>query len=150
MPNNKIGKIIGLDPAGPGFDVKEYDTRINANSAEYVECIHTGYFLGIRAPVCQADFFVNRGSQQPGCTNIFGMDSVLCSHYRAIWYYIESMRNQESFYGKSCPDFKYVLSENCVDDFGEFMGNEKNSERKVNGIFLVFTNKASPFGRGKV
>lgn len=57
LQSNKIGKVIGLDPAGPLFDVNEFDRRINANSAEYVECIHTGYFHGIRAPVCQSDFF---------------------------------------------------------------------------------------------
>lgn len=56
-----MGKVIGLDPAGPLFDVKEPITRINPDSADYVECIHTGYSLGIRAPVCQSDFFVNGG-----------------------------------------------------------------------------------------
>lgn len=61
LETKKIHKIIGLDPAGPLFDVKKPDTRINSKSAEYVECIHTGYSLGIRAPICQVDFFVNKG-----------------------------------------------------------------------------------------
>lgn len=125
LQSNKIGKVIGLDPAGPLFDVNAPDSRINANSAEYVECIHTGYFLGIRAPVCQADFFVNGGSHQPGCTNIFGMDSVTCSHYRAVSYFVEALRNQESFYGKLCGNFRDVLSGNCNENSEEFMANEK-------------------------
>lgn len=149
MEGNKIIKVVGLDPAGPLFDVNEPSTRINPDSADYVECIHTGYALGIRAPVCQADFFVNKGSQQPGCTNFLGMDSAICSHYRAILYYVEALKNLEAFYGKSCKDLKTVLSGNCNGNAGEFMGNPNNKVKKITGIYEVFTNKDSPYGRGR-
>lgn len=141
-------KVIGLDPAGPKFD--DPSTRINSDSAAYVECVHTGYSLGIRQPVCQADFFMNKGSHQPGCGNFLGVDNVVCSHYRAIWYYIEALKNQEAFYGKSCSDFKYVLSGNCNDEPGEFMGNKNNKDKKIKGIYQVSTNSESPYGRGKI
>ena len=142
-----IGKVIGLDPAGPAFDVNDPTTRISSNSANYVECIHTDQSLGIRAPICHADFFVNRGSIQPGCLNIF--ENINCSHKRSILYYIEALRNQEAFYGKSCSDFQLVLSGSCNDEPGEFMGHIKNAENKIQGIFSLFTNKRFPFGRGK-
>lgn len=147
----RMGKIIGLDPAGPLFDVNDPTMRLNNDSAEYVECIHTGHYLGIRASICQADFFVNRGSHQPGCTNFLGTDIVTCSHLRAVLYFTETLTNQEAFYGKICDDLKNVLSgSGCSNELGEFMGNDKNRERKVTGIFSVFViNKESPFGRGR-
>lgn len=142
-----IGKVIGLDPAGPEFDFNDPTTRISSNSANYVECIHTDNSLGIQAPICQADFFVNRGSNQPGCFNIF--NGITCSHRRSIVYYIEALKNQEAFYGKSCSDFQLVLSGSCNDEPGEFMGHIKNAEEKIQGIFSLFTNMQFPFGRGK-
>lgn len=78
-----------------------------------------------------------------------GIDNVVCSHYRAIIYLTEALRNPEAFYGNPCSDFKYILSGNCKGENGEFMGNEKNFENKVKGIFKVHTKKVSPFGRGR-
>lgn len=76
------------------------------------------------------------------------MDSVICSHYRAVWYFIEAIKNQEAFYGKSCSKFDQAISGTCDGKSGEFMGNDKNSEKKVKGMFHVETNRISPFGRG--
>lgn len=141
-----MAKVIGLDPAGPGFDSNDPSTRLNSDSADYVECIHTGYYLGIRAPICQASFFVNKGSHQQGCTNFLGIDDVACSHIRAVLYYTEALGNQEGFFGKSCSDMKSVLSGSCNDEHGEFMGRVTNEDKKVAGIFAVTTNKQAPFG----
>lgn len=72
MKRGKLNTIIGLDPAGPLFDVREPEERIAVGDAEYVECIHTnggilGVGFGIGANICDADFFPNGGSTQPGC-----------------------------------------------------------------------------------
>lgn len=132
---------------GPLFDVNDPSMRLNSDSGDYVECVHTGYMLGIRAPICQADFFMNKGSHQPGCANFFGIDVVTCSHYRAVFYFIEALKNQKAFYGIKCSDLNQVLSGSCIGDVGEFMGNSQND--KIEGIFSVTTAGQSPFGLGR-
>ena len=121
--------------------------RLNADSADYVECIYTG--LGILPPICQADFYVNKGTSQPGCKNFLGIDDVVCSHMRAVFLYAEAIENQEAFYGKSCSDVEEVYSGSCNNEPGEFLGHAINEEKKVKGIFAVTTNQKSPFGRGR-
>lgn len=83
----RIRQIIGLDPAGPLFSVRNPAGRIDASDADYVECIHTNgptiavVGAGIGAPIGHADFFPNGGDSQPGClTNT-------CSHGRAVDFY---------------------------------------------------------------
>jgi pancreatic triacylglycerol lipase len=83
----RINSIVGLDPAGPLFSVRNAAGRLDAGDANYVECIHTnGPTLilagaGIGAPIGHADFFPNGGTSQPGClTNT-------CSHLRAVSFY---------------------------------------------------------------
>lgn len=39
--NEKIGMIIGLDPAAVGFDFAERGTRLTDSDADYVQVIHT-------------------------------------------------------------------------------------------------------------
>jgi pancreatic triacylglycerol lipase len=55
-----IGTIIGLEPAGPLFDVNNPATRLAPTDAHYVENIHTnGGGLGIFDPIGHADFYPN-------------------------------------------------------------------------------------------
>lgn len=62
-----INTIIGLDPAGPLFSVRNPEGRLDASDATYVEVIHTnGPTLliagaGIGAPIGDADFWPNGG-----------------------------------------------------------------------------------------
>jgi Lipase len=114
-----------------------------------VECIHTGYYFGIRAKVCQTDFFVNGGSKQPGCINYFGIDNVVCSHQRAVIYYTEALHKPNSFYGDRCDQVEDALTGSCSKNSGAFMGNEGNADAKLSGIYYVETNLEPPYGRGK-
>ena len=91
--NGRINSIVGLDPAGPLFSVRNPEGRIDAGDARYVECHHTNgptlliVGAGIGAPICDADFFPNGGSSQPGClTNT-------CSHGRAVDFYGKIQKN---------------------------------------------------------
>lgn len=60
VQNGQIGTIIGLEPAGPLFDVNNPATRLAATDAHYVENIHTnGWGLGIGDPIGHADFYPN-------------------------------------------------------------------------------------------
>lgn len=78
---------VGLDPAGPLFSTRNPESRIDSGDANYVECIHTNgptlliIGLGIGAGICDADFYPNGGTSQPGCL----MNT--CSHLRAVDLY---------------------------------------------------------------
>ncbi|CAO1423814.1 unnamed protein product [Diamesa tonsa] len=139
----RISTIIGLDPAGPLFDINNPATRLAITDADYVECHHTNGGLigaGIGAPIGHADFFPNGGSSQPGClTNT-------CSHLRAVTYYVESINNN-GFWAFSCANASDAGRGRCSGFPYAFMGGEP-SNRQNRGIFWLATNRRSPFGQG--
>lgn len=50
--NEKIGTIIGLDPAAIGFDFDEVDNRLSETDADYVQVIHTDIMkFGMAKPI---------------------------------------------------------------------------------------------------
>lgn len=100
MVSGKIGKIVGLDPAGPLFNYNDADTRLSSTDAEYVETIHTNAgTLGMSQPLGHASFYPNGGSKQPGC----GWDLVgACAHGRSYMYYTESIHHSEQYLGVKC------------------------------------------------
>lgn len=64
----RISVIYGLDAAGPLFSLDNPLERLDRDDAQYVEVIHTNAgTLGFLDPIGHADFFVNGGTNQPGC-----------------------------------------------------------------------------------
>ncbi|XP_058797698.1 pancreatic triacylglycerol lipase-like isoform X2 [Phymastichus coffea] len=93
--SNKIGHVVGLDPAGPGFKSAGPGNGISSSDATMVEIIHTNAgHLGLSEPVGHADFYPNGGGlEQPGCgedTNHY------CAHDRAYIYYAEALTKPNS------------------------------------------------------
>lgn len=146
-----VAKIIGVDPAGPLFDVKDPKNRLTADSAAYTECIHSGFTMGIKDPICRADFYINSGKDQPGCVSkATGRDFLsLCSHVRAVEILIEAYNNRQAFYGRQCDSLSEALKQRCYKEPGAFLNDDKNAASQVSGIFSVITNAESPFGRGR-
>lgn len=69
---HKIGRITGLDPAGPGFEFPlkaKASKRLDKNDAMFVDVIHTcSGILGVKRQYGHADFYPNDGKNiQPGC-----------------------------------------------------------------------------------
>lgn len=86
----KMGRIIGLDPAGPRFKDAEPNMKLNRNDALLVEAIHTNggdmIELGHLKPLGHVDYYVNGGKHQPGCFHL-GKPKLFCSHKRAPLLY---------------------------------------------------------------
>ncbi|XP_035206591.1 pancreatic lipase-related protein 2-like [Stegodyphus dumicola] len=69
----KVGRITGLDPAGPRFNRVDPIVRIDREDATFVDIIHTNYApnrfegLGIKETIGHFDFYPSGGEDQPGC-----------------------------------------------------------------------------------
>lgn len=116
-----LGRITGLDPAGPYFQGNSIDKRLDESDANMVDVIHTNMgFMGYYGPCGTVDFFPNCGVFQPGCLNIPNITSlpnflnlplslckktkaentcfitklfflVACHHFRSVEYMAESI-----------------------------------------------------------
>lgn len=153
-----LGAIVGLDPAGPGFQGKSAEHRLDRGDAKYVQVIHTQphpyaviYFLtffkfglGIRDPIGHANFYTNfHRDHQNGCRNI------VCDHHRAWAYYAESLVSKTGFHARRCRD-SLAMKQNMCGTEGEplvLMGGERLEETQ--GLFLVNTYHERPFAKGK-
>lgn len=93
----KIGRITGLDPAGPAFSMNDQAHRLDRNDAVLVDIFHTNadfglsFFLGIYKPIGHVDYYANDGKWQPNCSwhNFFE-----CNHGAVINYYISILNHE--------------------------------------------------------
>ncbi|KAK0162137.1 hypothetical protein PV327_008499 [Microctonus hyperodae] len=142
--SQKIGRLTGLDPAGPAFDKLSISSNgLDKDDAAFVDIIHTNTrTFGMNLAVGHADFYVNHGKSQPGC----GIFSISCSHFRAWEYYSESVFQPCGFPSERCDTWKPSVS-GCSQS-QTYMGVATN--RKTRGIFNVKTNSAYPFATNSV
>lgn len=144
-----IPKLYALDPAGPGFEftpivgVKGFNC-ISKDDAAYVQIIHTnGGRLGVKKPVGHSDFFLNGGSEQPGCT------TDLCHHQRSWVYFQESVRNEAVYLARKCDSYYDFLNGYCDNNTVTYMGFSENGTRPV-GSYHLRTHPSrygTPLGR---
>ncbi|XP_025077771.1 pancreatic lipase-related protein 2-like [Pomacea canaliculata] len=73
--DGRLGRITGLDPAGPNFEMYDRLVKLDRDDAQFVDVIHTNAKslvlggLGTTEMCGDADFFPNGGVDMPGCTN---------------------------------------------------------------------------------
>ncbi|CAL8143761.1 unnamed protein product [Orchesella dallaii] len=71
LTGEKIGRITGLDPAGPKspwWDVfTKHHLDLGPIDADFVDIIHTSDLLGSERRMGHVDFYVNGGINQPNC-----------------------------------------------------------------------------------
>ncbi|GAB0095877.1 hypothetical protein DMENIID0001_113120 [Sergentomyia squamirostris] len=148
IKNPSISRITGLDPALPNFQrFRDPDMRLDPSDADFVDIIHTsGGTLGTYASIGTADFYVNGGTPpQPGCSGVSEL-AAICSHGRAVLYYLESITSSAKFYGVQCDSWSAYKNEDCKGGFVE-MGEMTNPSTK--GIFYLGTNFRPPYAMGK-
>ncbi|KAL2089813.1 hypothetical protein ACEWY4_014501 [Coilia grayii] len=131
--SNKVGRITGLDPAGPDFEGAHAHRRLSPDDAHFVDVLHTfsreslGLSIGIQQPVGHIDIYPNGGSFQPGCNlrgalekmanlGILAMtDALKCEHERSIHLFIDSLLNkQEAGTAYSCGSSEMFDSGMCL------------------------------------
>ncbi|MGH0185845.1 UNVERIFIED_CONTAM: hypothetical protein FKN15_018987 [Acipenser sinensis] len=136
--SNKVGRITGLDPAGPVFEGTHAQGRLSPDDAHFVDVLHTftrgslGLSIGIQQPVGHVDIYPNGGSFQPGCNlrgaleniashGIFGFsEAVKCEHERSIHLFIDSLLHEQQ------PSMAYRCSSKEMFDRGFCLSCRKN------------------------
>ncbi|XP_057619841.1 lipase member I [Chionomys nivalis] len=116
--HGQLGRITGLDPAGPNFSRKPSDSRLDYTDAKFVDVIHTdSNGLGIVEPLGHIDFYPNGGKQQPGCpTNLFsGVNYIKCDHQRAVYLFLASFETNCNFVSFPCTSYEDYKNGLCVD-----------------------------------
>ncbi|XP_046649317.1 pancreatic triacylglycerol lipase-like isoform X1 [Daphnia pulicaria] len=130
-----LGRISGLDPAGPSFRSMPPFVRLDPSDAQFVEAIHTdggALGFGLSEPVGHLDFYPNGGEVQPGCepypanfvasisalaaANTTLTDIVACDHMRVIYLYSDSFlsRNNCQTVAYECSDYDSFNKGACI------------------------------------
>ncbi|XP_040192833.1 endothelial lipase isoform X1 [Rana temporaria] len=163
--NGTIGRITGLDPAGPMFEGVEAHKRLSPDDADFVDVLHTytrealGVSIGIQMPIGHIDIYPNGGDFQPGCglTDVLGAiaygsigEAVKCEHERSVHLFVDSLINkdQESF-AFQCTDsnrFKKGICLSCRKNRCNAIGyNARKSTSKRNSKMYLKTRAQMPY-----
>ncbi|CAC5375489.1 Phospholipase A1 member A,Endothelial lipase,Pancreatic lipase-related protein 2,Inactive pancreatic lipase-related protein 1,Pancreatic triacylglycerol lipase,Putative endothelial lipase [Mytilus coruscus] len=140
-----MGRITGLDPAGPAFYTANVKVRLDSSDATFVDVIHTDGVLGLQKNMGHADFYPNGGKIQPGCLTDPIAPVYSCAHMRALYYFIESVNPDCKFTSELCQswdDFKDGNCESCGSGCQE-MGY--NLAYNADGEYYLRTGQKYPY-----
>ncbi|XP_060054545.1 lipase member H isoform X1 [Erinaceus europaeus] len=117
MYDGQLGRITGLDPAGPLFNGKPPEDRLDPGDAQFVDVIHSDTdALGYKEPLGNIDFYPNGGLDQPGCpkTIFGGMGYFKCDHQRSVYLYLSSLRKNCTVTAYPCDSYRDYRNGKCV------------------------------------
>ncbi|XP_077378189.1 endothelial lipase [Festucalex cinctus] len=159
-----VGRITGLDPAGPMFEGVEEEKRLSPDDADFVDVLHTynrealGVSIGIQQPIGDVDIYPNGGEVQPGCSlgdvlAVAGnfMEVMKCEHERAVHLFVDSLMNRDHVsFAYQCTDparFKKGICLSCRKNRCNNIGYEARKMRKRrNSKMYLKTRADTPFG----
>uniref|UniRef100_A0A7N6ACU0 Lipase domain-containing protein n=1 Tax=Anabas testudineus TaxID=64144 RepID=A0A7N6ACU0_ANATE len=113
----KIGRITGLDPAGPMFTSATPEERLDPSDAMFVDVLHTDMnSFGLRGAHGHIDFYANGGADQPGCpkTIFAGKSYFVCDHQRSVFLFLCSLNRTCSLTGYPCSSYSDFLDGRCL------------------------------------
>uniref|UniRef100_H2RW43 triacylglycerol lipase n=1 Tax=Takifugu rubripes TaxID=31033 RepID=H2RW43_TAKRU len=165
---NKVGRITGLDPAGPDFEGMHAHRRLSPDDAHFVDVLHTftrgslGLSIGIQQPVGHVDIYPNGGSFQPGCNlrgtlekianfGIFAItDAVKCEHERSVHLFIDSLLNEQdaaqAYRCSSSQTFNRGMCLSCRKSRCNTVGYDISKVRKARNVQMYTKTRATmPF-----
>ncbi|XP_069723143.1 phospholipase A1 member A isoform X3 [Phaenicophaeus curvirostris] len=122
----QLGRITGLDPAGPKYTRASPEERLDPGDALFVEAIHTDSDnFGIRIPVGHIDYFVNGGKDQPGCPRFIsaGYKYLICDHMRAVHLYVSALKHSCPLVAFPCASHQDFLNGHCLDCVDPFLSS---------------------------
>nr|XP_027302085.1 endothelial lipase [Anas platyrhynchos] len=160
-----IGRITGLDPAGPMFEGVDPSKRLSPDDASFVDVLHTytretlGVSIGIQMPVGHVDIYPNGGDFQPGCglSDVLGAiaygtlgEVVKCEHERSVHLFVDSLVNQDKqSFAFQCTDssrFKKGICLSCRKNRCSGIGyNARRTRNKRNSKMYLKTRADMPF-----
>uniref|UniRef100_A0A8C5X5M2 triacylglycerol lipase n=1 Tax=Malurus cyaneus samueli TaxID=2593467 RepID=A0A8C5X5M2_9PASS len=161
-----IGRITGLDPAGPMFEGVDPSRRLSPDDANFVDVLHTytretlGVSIGIQMPVGHIDIYPNGGDFQPGCglSDVLGAIAygskfsllVKCEHERSVHLFVDSLVNQDKqSFAFQCTDssrFKKGICLSCRKNRCNGIGyNARRIRHKRNSKMYLKTRADMPF-----
>ncbi|KAK3540677.1 hypothetical protein QTP70_034590 [Hemibagrus guttatus] len=163
--HGKVGRITGLDPAGPMFEGAEPHKRLSPDDAEFVDVLHTytrealGVSIGIQQPIGHIDIYPNGGDVQPGCAlgDVLSsaaagdfMEVMKCEHERAVHLFVDSLMDKEhvSFaYQCTGPErFNKGICLSCRKNRCNNVGyNARSVRRRRNSKMYLKTRADTPF-----
>uniref|UniRef100_A0A8I3W5F5 Lipase H n=1 Tax=Callithrix jacchus TaxID=9483 RepID=A0A8I3W5F5_CALJA len=117
MYDGRLGRITGLDPAGPLFNGKPPQDRLDPSDAQFVDVIHSDTdALGYKEPLGNIDFYPNGGLDQPGCpkTILGGFQYFKCDHQRSVYLYLSSLRESCTITAYPCDSYQDYRNGKCV------------------------------------
>ncbi|NXJ59534.1 LIPHA Lipase, partial [Rostratula benghalensis] len=116
--NGKIGRITGLDPAGPSFNREPPEGRLDHTDAQFVDVIHSDAgALGFMKSLGTIDFYANGGNGQPGCprTLFSGLHYFKCDHQRSVFLFLSSLKRRCDIITYPCKSYLDYKRGKCVD-----------------------------------
>ncbi|XP_013169745.1 PREDICTED: pancreatic triacylglycerol lipase-like [Papilio xuthus] len=131
----QVGRITGLDPAGPLWSLNS--KRLSETDALYVEALHTNAgFFGILETVARTDFYANGGFDQPGCL------TDICSHERS-WKVFASSLMFNNLVGYQCSSLLQFTLDMCYGASLNF-GNDELM-KSGSGVYRLKTKSDFPY-----
>ncbi|NXC48684.1 LIPH Lipase, partial [Penelope pileata] len=115
--NGTLGRITGLDPAGPSFTREPPEGGLDHTDAQFVDVIHTDTdVLGFKGPLGNIDFYPNGGMDQPGCpqTVFSGFQYFKCDHQRSVFLFLSSLKRKCNITAYPCDSYSDYKRGKCV------------------------------------
>ncbi|XP_030899570.2 lipase member H isoform X3 [Melopsittacus undulatus] len=112
-----LGRITGLDPAGPLYRGKPPSERLDPTDAQFVDVVHSDTDgLGYREALGHIDFYPNGGTDQPGCplTIFSGLQYFKCDHQRSVFLFMSSLKQSCNITAYPCDSYRNYRNGKCA------------------------------------